>query len=157
PLRLVTTEAEARREALVVPPLPDADGSIAFSNNGPTEIKEVVKDVAGWSGRRYVVDRNVNGKGQIFSGAPMAKRQAFQVFLLALDRLGLGESGRGAITQIRPLRNIVTQRELRLTAPPLSADGTGVLDFPEVVDIRDVLAQVRPWYGRDLVLDREVG
>ena len=44
----------------------------------------------------------------------------------------------------------------RLAAPPTDPNGVATIDFPNASEIKDVLEQVRPWYGRDLVMDRDV-
>jgi type II secretory pathway component GspD/PulD (secretin) len=156
PKAAVTDAAEQRREALAVPELPLTKDLVRLDYPEPTDIRAVVHDVARWSRRTYVLDRNVNGKIQIFSPRPQSKAQAYRVFLTALDQLGLAEADRGDATQIVPLRNFASRRPLRLDLPPVEPEGDVRLAYEQPTTIRKVLENARPWYGRDLVLDRDV-
>lgn len=156
PIRRASAEQEAQREARTPPALPDPDRLVTVEYADPVDIKDVIKDMVAWSGLRVILDRNVNGKIQIWNPRPVTRAMAYEIYLAALDQLGLASVDRGPVAQIVPQRSVPKMRELLLPAPPADAGGAATLDFPQATDIRDVLQQARGWYDRDLVLTRDV-
>ena len=73
----------------------------------PTEIKDIIKAVALWTGKNVILDRNVNGKVQIISPRRVTKEEAYQAFLSALNILGLTTVETGKVTKIMPVRTAV--------------------------------------------------
>ncbi len=73
----------------------------------PTEIKDIIKAVALWTGKNVILDRNVNGKVQIISPRKVTKEEAYQAFLSALNLLGLTTVETGKVIKIMPVRTAV--------------------------------------------------
>lgn len=73
----------------------------------PTEIKDIIKAVALWTGKNVILDRNVNGKVQIISPRKVTKEEAYQAFLSALNLLGLTIVETGKVIKIMPVRTAV--------------------------------------------------
>jgi len=69
-----------------------------------TEIKDIVKAVALWTGKNVILDRNVNGKIQIISPKQVTKEEAYQAFLSALNVLNLTTVETGKVIKILPVR-----------------------------------------------------
>lgn len=72
-----------------------------------TEIKDIIKAVALWTGKNVILDRNVNGKVQIISPRKVTKEEAYQAFLSALNLLGLTTVETGKVIKIMPVRTAV--------------------------------------------------
>ena len=66
----------------------------------PTELKEVIKAVAQWTGKNIVLGRNVNGKVQIISPTEVTKKEAYEVFLSALNVGGFTTIEEGKVLKI---------------------------------------------------------
>jgi hypothetical protein len=158
PTRLLSPQLEDRREALTTPQLPPTKDLVRMDYAAPTSIRDVVRDVARWSRRTFVIDRSVNGTISIFSPRPMSKERAYATFLSALDLLGLTETERGAAVQIVPIAAQAHQRPLRLDLPPSDSltSGRVPMHYEHPTSIRTILADARSWYDHDLILDREV-
>jgi type II secretory pathway component GspD/PulD (secretin) len=156
PARYADGEHAARRQALKAPDFDGSDTLMTFDYPAPTEIKDIIAAVAGWSGRRVVLDRQVNGKVQIISPRQVTKKKAYRIYLAALDQLGLAEVDRGGVSQIMPVRNAKRPRELDLSAPATGGAADVSLNYDSPTDIREILTKARPWYGRDLVFNRDV-
>jgi general secretion pathway protein D len=73
----------------------------------PTEIKDIIKAVALWTGKNVILDRNVNGKVQIISPRKVTKEEAYQAFLSALNLLALTTVETGKVIKIMPVRTAV--------------------------------------------------
>ena len=66
----------------------------------PTDIKDIIKAVAFWTGKNVILDRNVNGKVQIISPRKVTKEEAYQAFLSALNVLDLTTVETGQVIKI---------------------------------------------------------
>jgi general secretion pathway protein D len=73
----------------------------------PTEIKDIIKAVALWTGKNVILDRQVSGKVQIISPRKVTKEEAYQAFLSALNLLGLTTVETGKVIKIMPVRTAV--------------------------------------------------
>jgi general secretion pathway protein D len=73
----------------------------------PTEIKDIIRAVALWTGKNVILDRNVNGKVQIISPKKVTKEEAYQAFLSALNLLTLTTVETGKVIKIMPIRTAV--------------------------------------------------
>ncbi len=73
----------------------------------PTEIKDIIKAVSYWTQKNVILDRNVNGKIQIFTPRRVTKEEAYQAFLSALNLLGLTTVETGKVIKIMPVRTAV--------------------------------------------------
>lgn len=70
----------------------------------PTEIKDIIRAVALWTGKNVILDRNVSGKIQIISPKRVTKEEAYQAFLSALNVLQFTTVETGKIIKIMPVR-----------------------------------------------------
>ena len=105
-----------RTATVKVPDKPVAKGASAVPSGQelvnidfpePTEIKDIIKAVALWTGKNVILDRNVNGKVQIISPRKVTKEEAYQAFLSALNLLGLTTVETGKVIKIMPVRTAV--------------------------------------------------
>ncbi len=72
-----------------------------------TDIQDIIKAVAVWTGKNVILDRNVTGKVQIISPKRVTKEEAYQAFLSALNLLDLTTVETGKVIKIMKLRNAV--------------------------------------------------
>ncbi|MCX6118987.1 MAG: type II secretion system secretin GspD [Proteobacteria bacterium] len=73
----------------------------------PTEIKDIIRAVALWTGKNVILDRNVSGKIQIISPKRVTKEEAYQAFLSALNVLQFTTVETGKIIKIMPIRTAI--------------------------------------------------
>ncbi|MBI2601536.1 MAG: type II secretion system secretin GspD [Deltaproteobacteria bacterium] len=73
----------------------------------PTDIQDIIKAVAVWTGKNVILDRNVTGKVQIISPRKVTKEEAYQTFLSALNLLDLTTVETGKVIKIMKVRNAV--------------------------------------------------
>ena len=73
----------------------------------PTEIKDIIRAVALWTGKNVILDRNVSGKIQIISPKRVTKEEAYQAFLSALNVLQFTTVETGKIIKIMPIRSAI--------------------------------------------------
>ncbi len=97
-------ESEAQKGASAVPA-----GRDLVNMDFPelTDIKDIIKAVALWTGRNVILDRNVTGKIQIISPKRVTKEEAYQAFLSALNMLNLTTVETGRVIKIMKVRNAV--------------------------------------------------
>ena len=72
-----------------------------------TEIRDIVRAVALWTGKNVILDTNVSGKIQIISPRRVTKEEAYQAFLSALNVLRLTTVETGKILKIVPISQAV--------------------------------------------------
>ena len=72
-----------------------------------TDIKDIIKAVALWTGKNVILDRNVTGKVQIISPKKVTKEEAYQAFLSALNMLNLTTVETGKVIKVLKVRNAV--------------------------------------------------
>lgn len=72
-----------------------------------TDIKDIIKAVALWTGKNVILDRNVTGKVQIISPKKVTKEEAYQAFLSALNMLNLTTVETGKVIKVMKVRNAV--------------------------------------------------
>lgn len=73
----------------------------------PTEIKDIIRAVALWTGKNVILDRQVSGKIQIISPKRVTKEEAYQAFLSALNVLQMTTVETGKIIKIMPIRTAI--------------------------------------------------
>lgn len=73
----------------------------------PTEIKDIIRAVALWTGKNVILGKGVSGKVQMISPRKVTKEEAYQMFLSALNVLGLTTVETGKVIKILPVRNAV--------------------------------------------------
>ena len=72
-----------------------------------TEIRDIIRAVALWTGKNVMLDNNVSGKIQIISPRRVTKEEAYQAFLSALNVLRLTTVETGKILKIVPISTAV--------------------------------------------------
>ncbi len=72
-----------------------------------TEIRDIIRAVALWTGKNVMLDNNVSGKIQIISPQRVTKEEAYQAFLSALNVLRLTTVETGKILKIVPISTAV--------------------------------------------------
>jgi general secretion pathway protein D len=71
----------------------------------PTDIKDIIRAVALWTGKNVILGKGVNGKVQMISPRKVTKEEAYQAFLSALNVLGLTTVETGKVIKVLPTRN----------------------------------------------------
>ncbi len=104
---LATVEIEDNDEPRGAEALPQGEELVNIDFPEPTEIKDIIKAVALWTGKNVILDRQVTGKVQIISPRKVTKEEAYQAFLSALNILGLTTVETGRIIKIMPIRTAV--------------------------------------------------
>ena len=104
PLATVEIEDDGVRGAEA---LPQGEELVNIDFPEPTEIKDIIKAVALWTGKNVILDRQVTGKVQIISPRKVTKEEAYQAFLSALNILGLTTVETGRVIKIMPIRTAV--------------------------------------------------
>jgi general secretion pathway protein D len=66
----------------------------------PTEITDIIRAVALWTGKNIILGRGVSGKVQIISPEKVTKEEAYQSFLSALSSLGYTTVQTGKVIKI---------------------------------------------------------
>ncbi|MBP9706084.1 MAG: type II secretion system secretin GspD [Oligoflexales bacterium] len=87
--------------------LPPGEELVNIDFPEPTEIKDIIKAVALWTGKNVLFDRNVQGKVQIISPRKVTKVEAYQAFLSALNMLDFTTVETGKMLKIIPVRKAV--------------------------------------------------
>lgn len=101
----VTTEdAEEKKGA---DNLPSGKELVNMDFPEPTEIKDIIKAIALWTGKNVILDRNVSGKVQIISPKKVTKEEAYQAFLSALNLLNFTTVETGKVIKIMKVRSAV--------------------------------------------------
>ena len=104
---VATVEIEADDGAQGADALPQGEELVNIDFPEPTEIKDIIKAVALWTGKNVILDRQVTGKVQIISPRKVTKEEAYQAFLSALNILGLTTVETGKVIKIMPIRTAV--------------------------------------------------
>lgn len=73
----------------------------------PTEIKDIIRAVALWTGKNVILGKGVSGKVQMISPRKVTKEEAYQAFLSALNVLGLTTVETGKVIKILQVRSAV--------------------------------------------------
>lgn len=72
-----------------------------------TEIQDIIKAIALWTGKNVILDRNVTGKVRIISPKRVTKEEAYQAFLSALNLLNLTTVETGKVIKIMKTRSAI--------------------------------------------------
>jgi general secretion pathway protein D len=68
----------------------------------PTELKDIIKAVGLWSGKNFILNKNISAKISIISPQLVTKEEAWQAFLTALNVSGFTTVESGKFTKIVP-------------------------------------------------------
>ena len=105
--------AEAKAEAKAEAPNPDESGvpdgqelvNIDFPE--PTDINDIIRAVALWTGKNVILGKGVSGKVQMISPRKVTKEEAYQAFLSALNMVKATTVETGKVIKIMPMRNAI--------------------------------------------------
>ena len=101
---LAQSKAEEKRGA---DNIPEGQELVSIDFPEQTEIKDIIRAVALWTGKNVILGKGVNGKVQMISPRKVTKEEAYQAFLSALNVLGLTTVETGKVIKILPTRNAV--------------------------------------------------
>lgn len=104
---VATVEIEDDESLQGAEALPQGEELVNIDFPEPTEIKDIIKAVALWTGKNVILDRQVTGKVQIISPRKVTKEEAYQAFLSALNILGQTTVETGKVIKIMPIRTAV--------------------------------------------------
>ncbi len=85
--------------------VPDGQELVSIDFPEPTEIKDIIRAVALWTGKNVIIGKGVSGKVQMISPKKVTKDEAYQAFLSALNVLGYTTVETGKVIKILPTRN----------------------------------------------------
>lgn len=118
------------------------DVTLNFKN---ADIRAVIDFVAGFSGKRFLVDNRVKGKVTIVSPTPIPESQAYQVFLSVLEVNGFAAVPSGPVVKIIP-RAESKQRALPVESGPAPNNDSLITEVLRLqyADATQLLALIRP-------------
>lgn len=73
----------------------------------PTQLSQILRDVAKWSGYAFVMEPATNVRLQIFAPERLAPHQAYELFLASLSVVGLRAVQIGKVVKIVPVTPFV--------------------------------------------------
>jgi general secretion pathway protein D len=76
--------------------------SVSIDFPEPTELKDIIKAVGLWSGKNFILNKNISAKITIISPQLVTKEEAWQAFLSALNIAGFTTVESGKFTKIVP-------------------------------------------------------
>ncbi len=85
--------------------VPEGQELVSIDFPEPTEIKDIIRAVALWTGKNVIIGKGVSGKVQMISPKKVTKDEAYQAFLSALNVLGYTTVETGKVIKILPTRN----------------------------------------------------
>jgi hypothetical protein len=86
----------------VAPPAP-----VDINYPEPALLSTIVRDVAKWSGRNFVMEPGINTKLQIFAPRKLPPQKAYDLFITSLSVVGLRAVQVGEVVKIVPVQVIV--------------------------------------------------
>lgn len=118
------------------------DVTLNFKN---ADIRAVIDFVAGFSGKRFLVDNRVQGKVTIVSPTPIPEAQAYQVFLSVLEVNGFAAVPSGPVIKIIP-RAESKQKSLPVESGPPPDDDSLITQVIRLqyADATQLMALIRP-------------
>jgi general secretion pathway protein D len=87
--------------------IPEGQELVNIDFPEPTDIKDIIRAVALWTGKNVILGRDVNGKVQMISPRKVTKEEAYQAFLSSLNLLGLTTVETGKVIKILPTRSAI--------------------------------------------------
>lgn len=85
--------------------VPEGQELVSIDFPEPTEIKDIIRAVALWTGKNVIIGKGVQGKIQMISPKKVTKEEAYQAFLSALNVAGYTTVETGKVIKILPTRN----------------------------------------------------
>jgi general secretion pathway protein D len=100
------SKSEARVDVVPVK-LPAPPEPVEINYPDPTVLSTIVRDVARWSGRNFVMEPGVNAKLQIFAPRKLPPQKAYDLFITSLSVVGLRAVQVGEVVKIVPVQVVV--------------------------------------------------
>ncbi len=85
--------------------IPEGQELVSIDFPEPTEIKDIIRAVALWTGKNVIIGKGVQGKIQMISPKKVTKEEAYQAFLSTLNVAGYTTVETGKVIKILPTRN----------------------------------------------------
>lgn len=85
--------------------IPEGQELVSIDFPEPTEIKDIIRAVALWTGKNVIIGKSVSGKIQMISPRKVTKEEAYQAFLSALNVAGYTTVETGKVIKIVPTSN----------------------------------------------------
>lgn len=85
--------------------IPGGQELVSIDFPEPTEIKDIIRAVAIWTGKNVIIGKGVQGKIQMISPKKVTKEEAYQAFLSALNVAGYTTVETGKVIKIMPTTN----------------------------------------------------
>lgn len=85
--------------------VPEGQELVSIDFPEPTEIKDIIRAVALWTGKNVIIGKSVSGKIQMISPRKVTKEEAYQAFLSALNVAGYTTVETGKVIKIVPTSN----------------------------------------------------
>lgn len=100
----ISSKIGAAKDALASPGKKIAAGkeTVSIDFPEPTELKDIIKAVGLWSGKNFILNKNISAKISIISPQLVTKEEAWQAFLSALNIAGFTTVESGKFTKIVP-------------------------------------------------------
>ncbi len=135
---------------------PEGPEVVSFYFPEPTEIKDIIKIVAAWSNKNFIMGgkngggRSLSEKVQIISSKKVTKEEAYQTFLSALASVGLTTVETGKLVKIMP---VATAKQSNLPtylgrdyAPRTDQMVTQIIPL-KYIDAKDMQTQLKQILG----------
>lgn len=87
--------------------VPEGEELVNIDFPEPTDIKDIIRAVALWTGKNIIIDKSVTGKVQMISPKKVTKEEAYQAFLSALSLLKLTTVETGKVIKIMTARSAI--------------------------------------------------
>lgn len=94
-----------RTSASAADSVPSGQDLVSIDFPEPTDIKDIIRAVALWTGKNVILGKGVAGKVQMISPRKVTKEEAYQAFLSALEVTGLTTVETGKVIKVMPTRN----------------------------------------------------
>ena len=100
-------DGKASKEVPGADSVPEGQELVSMDFPEPTDIKDIIRAVAVWTGKNVILGKGVSGKVQMISPRKVTTEEAYQAFLSALNVLKLTTVETGKVIKIMPTRNAV--------------------------------------------------
>ena len=99
------SQVKSERSASAADSVPSGQDLVSIDFPEPTDIKDIIRAVALWTGKNVILGKGVAGKVQMISPRKVTKEEAYQAFLSALEVTGLTTVETGKVIKVMPTRN----------------------------------------------------
>jgi general secretion pathway protein D len=100
-----SSQVKTERSTSAADSVPSGQDLVSIDFPEPTDIKDIIRAVALWTGKNVILGKGVAGKVQMISPRKVTKEEAYQAFLSALEVTGLTTVETGKVIKVMPTRN----------------------------------------------------